>query len=102
MRVISRKRLKLFARRHPDAGIALDAWYRTVKAARWASIADVRRVYPHADAVTVGSGRTVTVFNVRGNDYRLVAALHYNTSTAYVLRVMTHAEYDKDAWKDQL
>ena len=102
MRVISRKRLAGFANKHPDARAALDAWFRTVKAARWTSIADVRRVYPHADAVTVSSGRTVTVFNVRGNDYRLVIALHYNTGRAYVLRALTHAEYDKDAWKAQL
>jgi mRNA interferase HigB len=102
MRVISRKRLTEFARKHPDARTALDTWFRTVKAARWASIADVRRVYPHADAVTVESGKTVTVFNVRGNDYRLVTALHYNTGRVYVLRALTHAEYDKDAWKDQL
>ena len=81
---------------------ALDAWYRTVRAARWTNIAGVRRVYPHADAVTVGSGRSVTVFNIRGNDYRLVTAIHYNTQRVYALRVLTHPEYDRDRWKDQL
>ena len=102
MRVITRKRLREFGRKHPDARAALDAWHRVVKAARWSSINDVRRVYPYADAVTVESDRTVTVFNIRGNDYRLVAALHYNTQVVYVLRVMTHAEYDKEQWKEQL
>jgi mRNA interferase HigB len=52
--------------------------------------------------VTVSSGRSVTVFNIRGNDYRLVAAIHYNTQRVYALRVLTHAEYDRDRWKDQL
>ena len=102
MRVIGRERLAQFAERHPGARAALDAWYRTARAARWASIADVRRVYPHADGVTVESGKTVTVLNIRGNEYRLVAAFHYDTQRAYVLRVLTHAEYNKGKWKDQL
>jgi mRNA interferase HigB len=59
-------------------------------------------VYPHADAVTVASGRTVVVFNIRGNRYRLVTAIHYNRQLVYTLRFMTHAEYSKNRWKDML
>ncbi|HUO10290.1 MAG TPA: type II toxin-antitoxin system HigB family toxin [Phycisphaerae bacterium] len=60
---------------------------------------ELRRVFPNADTVKVASARTVTIFNIAGNDYRLVVAVHYNTQVIYVLLFMTHAEYDKDAWK---
>lgn len=70
--------------------------------ARWRNLVDVRRAFPHADAVAVGSGRTVVVFNIAGNNYRLITAIHYNTQLVYALRFLTHAEYDKGAWKDQL
>jgi mRNA interferase HigB len=72
------------------------------EAAKWDSIADVRRIYPHADAVKVGSGNDVIVFNAGGNNYRLVTAIHFNRSKLYILRFLTHAEYGKGFWKDQL
>src|SRR3989442_10686426 len=102
MRIISRKRLREFAHRYPDAAEQLQKWYDLFREAEWETLQDVRRVYPHADAVTVGSGNTVTVFNICGNKYRLVAAIHYNRQRVYVLRLLTHAEYSKDRWKDSL
>jgi mRNA interferase HigB len=102
MRVIARKRLMDFATKHPDARGPLDAWCRTVRKAVWANLQDVRRIFPHADAVRVASGNTVTVFNIAGNKYRLAAAIHYNAGRLYVLRIMTHAEYDKGTWKETL
>ena len=102
MNVITRKRLKEFGERHPDATRPLELWYRTVKRARWQHLQDVRRVYPHAHPVTVASGNTVTVFNIAGDKYRLIAAIHYNAQRVYVLRLVTHAEYSKDAWKETL
>ncbi len=70
--------------------------------ARWRNIQEVRRVYPHADPVTVASGNTVTVFNVCGNKYRLIVAIHYNRQRVYVLRLLSHAEYSKNLWKKSL
>ena len=102
MRIITRKRLREFAKRYPDAAEALQKWEQLVREANWQSLHDVRRVYPHADAVTVASGNSVTVFNICGNKYRLIAALHYNRQCVYVLRLLTHAEYSKDFWKDDL
>lgn len=102
MRVIARKRLREFARRHPDAAEPLQKWYRLFREAEWGNLQDVRRVYPHADTVTVASGSTVTVFNLCGNKYRLIAAIHYNRQRVYVLRLLRHAEYSKDLWKDRL
>ena len=65
-------------------------------------MADVRHSYGSADVVRVRSGRPVVVFNVCGNSYRLVVALHFNSRMAYMLRFLTHAEYDRDNWKDEL
>ena len=52
--------------------------------------------------MVVKSGRVVTVFNLCGNHYRLIVAIHYNTQLVFILRFFTHAEYDKDAWKASL
>ena len=102
MRVISRKRLREFAQQHPDAAEPLEKWYRLFRQAKWENLQEVRRVYPHADMVTVASGNSVTVFNICGNKYRLIAAIHYNRQRVYVLRLLRHAEYSKESWKDTL
>ena len=62
----------------------------------------MRAVISSTDDVTVESGRRVVVFNIGGNKYRLIAAVHYNTQIVYALLFMTHAEYDKDKWKKVL
>lgn len=102
MRVIRRTMLVEFGRIHADAAEPLDRWYRIARRARWRSLAEVRIVFPHADLVTVASGKPLTVFNVAGNKYRLATAVHYNRQTVYTLRVMTHADYSRDKWKDLL
>src|SRR6059058_2138971 len=94
-RIITRKRLREFARRYPDAAEPLEKWYRVVRDAEWENLQDARRVYPHADAVAVASGNTVTVFNIGGNKYRLIVAIHYDRQRVYVLRLLRHAEYSK-------
>ncbi|MFI5379061.1 MAG: type II toxin-antitoxin system HigB family toxin [Tepidisphaerales bacterium] len=102
MHVISRKALRRFAERHPDAAGPLDRWYELASRAQWASIAGVRQVWPQADAVRVASGHAVTVFNVGGNKYRLLAAIHYNRQKLFVLAMLTHGEYSTGGWKEQL
>jgi len=100
MRIIKESTLDEFAARYPDAADWLENFAETVRNSSWKSIQDVRRIYSHADAVTVESGKTVTVFNVRGNRYRLVMAMHYNRGgRAFVRDFMTHAEYNKGYWK---
>lgn len=103
MRVISPRRLREFVATHHRAAGPLKAWLDVVTGARWRNIGDLRRDFPSADGgVPVASGRSVTVFNIAGNKYRLVADLHYNRDRVYILRVMTHAEYDSGQWKRQL
>lgn len=102
MNVITRKRIVDFARRHTDAAGPLELWYRTARHARWRDLSEVRATFPHADPVTLPSGNVVTVFNIGGNKYRLITALHYNRQRIYILLLMTHAEYSKQAWKRSL
>ena len=62
----------------------------------------MRATYPSADMVRVASGRRALVFNVCGNDYRLIVAMHFDRQIVYTLRFLTHAEYSQDRWKDEL
>jgi mRNA interferase HigB len=102
VRVIHGGTVKAWAAQYPDASEALAAWLQNVIDATWQNLSEVRQVYPHADPVIVASGRTVVVFNIRGNNYRLVTAIHFNRQIIYTLRFMTHAEYSKNRWKDTL
>jgi len=94
MRVISRPAILKFARKHSDALVPLMNWYRISRRADWSSLADVKLDFAHADVV----GRR-TVFNIHGNDYRLVARVNYKTKRVFILYILTHAEYGKGGWK---
>jgi mRNA interferase HigB len=102
VRIIKESALLEFARLHPEAAAGVEFWRKVVRAARWSSLVEVRRTLPHADSVVVASGRTVVVFNVAENKFRLVVALHYRFQIAYVLRGLTHADYSKNRWKEEL
>ncbi len=102
MRIVKEKFLCDAASQYPKAAKYLAAWTKTVRAAAWRNMADVRRCYGTADVVHVRSGKPVIVFNVCGNTYRLIVAMHFNSQMAYTLRFLTHAEYDRDDWKDEL
>ncbi len=95
MHVISKKALRQFWKLHPDAERPLRRWFDTADTAVWQSFADVRAVYAKADQV----GR-LTVFNIGGNKYRLITAIHYNRAKVFVRYVLTHAEYDRGEWKE--
>ena len=102
MRIIKEAFLVAKGREHPPAARHLDVWRKTVKKAAWRNLVDVRQSYPGTDTVKVCSGRTVLIFNLRRNDYRLIAAAHFNRQIVYALRFMTHAEYNEDRWKETL
>lgn len=102
MRIIKEKFLVEMGRKHPKATRFLEAWRMFVKAATWRNLVEVRRTYPGTDSVKVTSGRQVLVFNVCGNDYRLIVAVHFDRQIVYTLRFLTHAEYSKDRSKTEL
>jgi mRNA interferase HigB len=94
MRIIKRGALERFWRLHPDAKPSLESWYAVVRRAKWKTPADMKQLYANADLL----GRR-TIFNIAGNKYRLIARVNYQTQCVFVLYLLTHAEYDKGAWK---
>ena len=95
MHIITPKRLSLFWEIHPDAEMPLRSWRSVVKKARWQTLVEVQADFPHADLV----GDCV-VFNIGGNNFRLVAKIKYRFRRIYIRAVMTHKEYDRGKWKD--
>ncbi len=84
LRVISKRRLREFWEKHPEAKDPLLHWYRVAKKATWKTLADVRTDFRHADPVGA-----CTVFNIKGNHYRLIAGVRYEMQRVFVLKVMT-------------
>ncbi|MBX3729302.1 MAG: type II toxin-antitoxin system HigB family toxin [Candidatus Sumerlaeia bacterium] len=91
MHVISRRSLRAFWERHPDAEAALEAWFHEAKRAHWASSADIKARY--GTASIIGSERVV--FNICGNRYRLIVRVNYESQALFIRFVGTHKEYDK-------
>jgi mRNA interferase HigB len=94
VRVIGKPAILKFSERFPEALVPLMNWYRITRRASWRSLAEVRDDFRHADVV----GRR-TVFNIHGNDYRLIARVNYETQRAFILHILTHAEYSKGDWQ---
>lgn len=91
MRIIALGTLRDFWAKHPDATDALSAWYAIASRVFWSSPGEVKAAYRNASFV---AGNRV-VFNIKGNDYRLVVAMHYNRQIAYIRFVGTHKQYDQ-------
>jgi mRNA interferase HigB len=115
MRIIKRAKLLEFCEQHPQVKGPLTAWYGTVRRAHWKSLTHLRQTYPRADEVRVASGKMVVVFNIKGNDYRLIAAVHYAKvfrdgqgeekafeGKVFLFFLLSHAEYTKEKWKGRL
>jgi len=95
MHVISRKKLREYCKNHADSCEALDDWYKIASKAVWANLVEVQAVYPKAEAVG-----NFTVFNIKGNKYRLILSINYEKQMIYIKYILTHAEYDKETWKN--
>jgi mRNA interferase HigB len=95
MRVIAKRRLMELVAKHGDCVDQVADWYRVARRSDWRNLAEVRESFRHAD--TVGDK---TVFNIKGNDYRLIVHIRYSTGTIYIKDLLTHAEYDKGTWKE--
>jgi mRNA interferase HigB len=91
MRIIAKKPLREFWERHADAEQALKAWYSDARQADWKSPNDIRQTY--ATASILANNRVV--FNLRGNNYRLVVAMNYDFGIIYIRFIGTHAEYNQ-------
>jgi mRNA interferase HigB len=96
--VISRKALRDFWTTHRDSGLPLRAWHKAVRAGTFTSLADLKQTLATVDYVPLGRGKFF-VFNIGGNKYRLLAAIHFNRQRLFVRYVLTHREYDRGGWK---
>lgn len=90
MRIIARRTLREFWDQYPDSEQSLKVWYREVKQANWKQPTDVKVLYRHASFV----GNNRIVFNIKGNKYRLVAAVDYRFGIVYIRFIGTHKDYD--------
>jgi mRNA interferase HigB len=102
VRIIKESTLAAFAVSHPQAATGLAVWRRIMRQAQFRHFANLRQCFRSADQVRVASGNSVVVFNICGNTCRLICAIHYDTGKVFLLRFLTHAEYDKDRWKTEL
>ncbi|MEM8672251.1 MAG: type II toxin-antitoxin system HigB family toxin [Cyanobacteria bacterium P01_G01_bin.67] len=95
MHLITKKTLKVFWQRYPESRKALERWSRIIEKNNFDNFAQLRETFPSADLV----GK-LTVFNIGGNKYRLIVAIHFNRHKVYVRNVLTHKEYNQGEWKE--
>lgn len=95
MQVIHWGRARQFYKKHRLAEAPLKQWRTVVLAADWKTFPDVRETFNTADWV---DGKIV--FDIKGNDYRLVAIANFKNGKLYIRHVMTHQEYDEGSWKN--
>jgi mRNA interferase HigB len=93
MRIIAFRTLREFYEKteFADSEVSLRAWYHDAKAAEWENSNDLKKIYKNASIV--GDGRVV--FNIKGNDYRLVVAIDYEFQVMFIRFIGTHKQYDK-------
>jgi mRNA interferase HigB len=97
MRIIARRTLRAYLHRHAGArdqvalSNALNAWFDEARIASWTSTADVRRRYATASIVSADR----IVFNIKGNDHRLIVSIDFEKAIVWIKWIGTHAEYDK-------
>ena len=91
MRIFTEKPLRDYAEVHPDARTALQDWVRKVKNAEWQSLADIKQTFNSVDYV----GNQHYVFNIRGNNHRLVVVIKFTIKWIYIRFIGTHQEYER-------
>ena|SRR5437660_12096582 len=94
MHVIAKPALTKFWTKHPDAESLLRTWFRTMEKEVFADFTSLRAIFASADYVD-----GLTVFNIAGNKYRLIADIRYDRHKVYILHILTHAEYDRKDWR---
>jgi mRNA interferase HigB len=94
MHVISKSAWRDAVAKDPALERPIGEWHKVAKHAEWKNLAEVRNVYPPADPVG-----PYTVFNIKGDTYRLIVKIEYRWQTIFVEHLPTHAEYDRGGWK---
>lgn len=91
MRIFTEQTLNEYIKTHPDAETALQEWAVKVKRSDWTCFADIKRTFNSVDSI----GDQRYVFNIKGNNYRLVVVVKFTIQFVYIRFIGTHAEYDK-------
>jgi mRNA interferase HigB len=91
MRIITFARIREYVKKHADSEVALKDWYKKTQNNQWTCFADIKQTFNSVDSI----GNNRFVFNIKGNDYRLVAIVLFIPQMVYIRYIGTHAEYDK-------
>ena len=95
MNAIAPRTLREFWEKHDQAEVPLRVWLRAMQKASYANLNDIRADFPTADLAKTDSGNMLTIFDIGGNNYRLMTFISYAAQRVYIRHVMTHAEYAK-------
>lgn len=96
MQIIGEDRLMKLARKHGDCFKQVQVWCNIVRQVAWRNLVEVRQTFPTADPVD-----DKTVFNIKGNAYRLITTVWYEGGTIYIKDLLTHDAYNKGTWKSK-
>lgn len=105
VRVVSAGRIKEWCKSHSVIEAALLHWLGLIQSSEdCRSFSDLRKLFSTVNQTKTDKGNLVCIFNLGHgkNAHRLISAIHFNTQIVFALRLMTHAEYDKDEWKKEL
>lgn len=91
MRIIAKKILREFWNTHPDCEQQLKSWFQETSKSKWTSPADIKKEFPGASLLIDNR----VVFNIKGNNYRLIVKINYDYQMIWIRFIGTHAEYDK-------
>jgi mRNA interferase HigB len=91
MRIFTEQRLKEYVEAFPESKVALQNWVSIVKKSNWTCFADIKKSYNSVDSV----GNQRYVFDIKGNNYRLVTVIKFTIKFVYIRFIGTHKEYDK-------
>lgn len=91
MKIFSRGTLRDFWKKHGDCELQLKTWYREIEKSSWTNINQLKSEYPSASILKDNR----IVFNIKGNDYRLIVKFNFEYELAWIRFIGTHAEYDK-------
>lgn len=97
MRIISKKKIRIFSQANPQAKLPLLEWYLKMQTAKAENLTELKKTFNSTDSV-----HGYTIFNIGGNSYRLITAMHYNKQICYIRTIWTHAEYSKTYNQEKL
>ena len=91
MRIFTEQAMKEFAERNPSSKTALQVWCKVVRKSEWRSLSDIKDTFNSVDYL----GNQRFVFNIKGDEYRLVAVVKFSIGFVYIRFIGTHKDYDK-------